>query len=162
MALKYLNSTKHVSGRLGRWNMILSNYKYKIEHTKGKDNVVADAISRIDSPAPETGVEQLLDEMLMSIDLSEDRTADDRTICTPTLWEINIVDTAETAASSASNTAAADTQQTAEQLKPDPCDLTETYDVSQLQEQCPDCWPLINYVRDGRLPTGDDGTKISF
>jgi len=41
-ALQYLNSMKHAAGRLGRWNLLLSSYKYRVEHIRGKQNVVAD------------------------------------------------------------------------------------------------------------------------
>jgi hypothetical protein len=36
-----------VSGRIARWAAKLSAYDFKIEHIKGKDNIVADGISRI-------------------------------------------------------------------------------------------------------------------
>ena len=35
-ALKYLNSVKNITGRLGRWNLVLSSYTYRVEHIKGK------------------------------------------------------------------------------------------------------------------------------
>ena len=41
-ALKYLNSVKNITGRLSRWNLILSSYTYRVEHIKGKNNVTAD------------------------------------------------------------------------------------------------------------------------
>ena len=35
------------SVRLGRWLSELADYQFKIEHKKGKDNILADALSRL-------------------------------------------------------------------------------------------------------------------
>lgn len=71
IALSFLNSTKHVTGRLGRWNLLLSGYKYKIEHTKGKNNIVADTLSRLSLPATDADDPEVkLDERVMNIDNS--------------------------------------------------------------------------------------------
>src|SRR6266481_6074793 len=45
-ALKWLMDMKDPRGRLGRWVMILQGYTFKIEHLPGKENFVADALSR--------------------------------------------------------------------------------------------------------------------
>jgi len=58
-ALKYLDFVKHITGRLGRWYMLLSCYKYRIEHIKGSKNVVADTLSRIDLPTETEDTEDL-------------------------------------------------------------------------------------------------------
>ena len=44
--LKYLNTMKHATGRLGRWSLLLGEYKYRVEHTRGQDNILADRLSR--------------------------------------------------------------------------------------------------------------------
>jgi hypothetical protein len=41
-----LKRTKDV-GRLGRWILRLSSFKFKVKHTRGTDNVVADSLSRM-------------------------------------------------------------------------------------------------------------------
>jgi hypothetical protein len=41
-----LRRTKDV-GRLGRWMLRLAPFKFKVRHTRGVDNVVADALSRM-------------------------------------------------------------------------------------------------------------------
>ncbi|KAH8351779.1 hypothetical protein KR084_012871 [Drosophila pseudotakahashii] len=38
---------KDLNGRLARWSLALQAYDFQIEHRKGKDNVVADMLSRI-------------------------------------------------------------------------------------------------------------------
>lgn len=45
-SLKWLMSTKDLSGRLARWSLKLQPYSFHILHRKGKDNVVADCLSR--------------------------------------------------------------------------------------------------------------------
>ena len=45
-SLKWLMSQKDLSGRLARWSLKLQGYKFEIEHRKGTENVVPDALSR--------------------------------------------------------------------------------------------------------------------
>ena len=45
-ALKYLHSQQKLSDRHARWVEYLQDYAFVIRHKKGKDNVVADALSR--------------------------------------------------------------------------------------------------------------------
>ena len=47
--------------------MILCRYDFEIQHTKGRENVVADALSRIELPASESGPDEELDQMLLNI-----------------------------------------------------------------------------------------------
>jgi hypothetical protein len=44
--LRYFLTTKELSDRQARWYEKLCQYNFRIEHCKGKDNVVADALSR--------------------------------------------------------------------------------------------------------------------
>ena len=44
--LKYFTTTKELVGRQVRWAEYLSKFKFRIEHIKGKENVIADALSR--------------------------------------------------------------------------------------------------------------------
>jgi transposase InsO family protein len=46
LALKYLLDLKETSGRIMRWNLFLQEFNFKIEYIKGKDNVIADALTR--------------------------------------------------------------------------------------------------------------------
>ena len=45
-ALKWLLKQKEPEGRLARWIMALQEYKYQVQHISGKENVIADALSR--------------------------------------------------------------------------------------------------------------------
>jgi hypothetical protein len=54
--LKYFTTTKELVGRQIRWAEYLSKFKFRIEHIKGKENVIADALSR--RPDYAIGLEQ--------------------------------------------------------------------------------------------------------
>ena len=45
--LSYLNQAKFQNNRIMRWALALQGYNYKVESIPGKDNVVADYLSRI-------------------------------------------------------------------------------------------------------------------
>lgn len=45
-SLQWLMGQKDLSGRLARWSLKLQGYNFHIEHRKGKDNIVPDALSR--------------------------------------------------------------------------------------------------------------------
>lgn len=46
-SLKWLMSQKELSGRLARWSLKLQGYDFAIEHQKGTENIVPDALSRV-------------------------------------------------------------------------------------------------------------------
>jgi hypothetical protein len=45
-AVKWLRDKKELLGKFSRWILSIQEYDFKIEHVKGKNNVVADALSR--------------------------------------------------------------------------------------------------------------------
>ena len=46
ISLKYLFDQQNLIARQARWLAFLSEYAFEIKHTKGKENKVADALSR--------------------------------------------------------------------------------------------------------------------
>lgn len=47
-SLRWLMSQKDLSGRLGRWSLLLQRFDFEIEYRKGSANIVPDALSRLD------------------------------------------------------------------------------------------------------------------
>jgi hypothetical protein len=47
VALTYIQSSAAVSRRNARWLEFLSQYTFEIQHIKGRENIIADALSRI-------------------------------------------------------------------------------------------------------------------
>ena len=45
--LTFINKIKNKNQRLLRWSLVLQQYKLIINHVKGKNNVCADALSRV-------------------------------------------------------------------------------------------------------------------
>lgn len=50
-ALSWVLGHPHQLGKLGRWLLRLSRFRFKIYHIKGKENVVADVLSRMYDPS---------------------------------------------------------------------------------------------------------------
>ena len=70
LALKYLMTTKDLQGRLARWALTIMEYDFEIDYIKGKDNKVADALSRVpinqiqyEHIPPEKNLEERLQEI---------------------------------------------------------------------------------------------------
>jgi len=80
VALKYLSSMQHARGRLGRWALLLSQYDYTVQHTKGADNSTADALSRLELPP---SMDNYTDEHFQNGIMQVEKTR--------VLWEISIL-----------------------------------------------------------------------
>ncbi len=58
---KNLVNIKDTHGKIARWRMALDTFQYRIEYVEGKDNAVADNLSRcMEEPQPELSSENLL------------------------------------------------------------------------------------------------------
>lgn len=68
-SLKWLMSQKDLQGRLARWAMKIQGFNFTIEHRRGRDNVVPDALSRI-TEGDLACVNEVVTEVLPSIDLN--------------------------------------------------------------------------------------------
>ena len=138
-ALKYLDSVKHITGRLERWYMLLSGYKFRVEHIKGSKNIVADTLSRIDLPTPTDDTDDL-DEKVANINsisgvtVDEDPTVDDdlthRSNC---VWAISLNKPPS------DNSGDDETVDTDANIDESLDSMLDSYDVQQLQETCPNC-----------------------
>ncbi len=45
-SINYLKTQPHLTSRQARWLELMEEYDYEIQYLKGKENVVADALSR--------------------------------------------------------------------------------------------------------------------
>ena len=52
-AIKYLIAKKDTKPKLIRWVLLLQDFDLKIKDKKGKDNVIADHLSRLEKPTEE-------------------------------------------------------------------------------------------------------------
>ena len=65
---KGLKCVKEI-GRLGRWILRLAPFKFRVVHTKGSENVVADALSRIFEGTTQKSPEMVCTAILESLPL---------------------------------------------------------------------------------------------
>ena len=72
-ALSWLLAHPRQLGKIGRWVVKISSFKFKVQHIRGTQNVVADALSRMFSQPSEAHSEQpcsvLLDFLLAFTDV---------------------------------------------------------------------------------------------
>ena len=58
--LTYIFSSAHLDAAGHRWVASLADYNFSLEYQKGKDNTVADFLSRMENRLPEEEVEEAL------------------------------------------------------------------------------------------------------
>ena len=131
-ALVWLHKTKKETGRLSRWAIQLQGYNFKVEHRKGKKNTNADALSRRDYP-PESDNPKTddLDHADMFVLNTGNSTENEKS-------EVSIHGTIYSNARVPSH---GDTNS-------DP----QFSSIAQLQRECPDCRPYIEYKEKNILP----------
>ena len=89
-SLRYLHTQPHLSARQSRWCEYLSQFDYEIQYMEGKQNVVADALSRradhreaqVNATTTSVVSSEVLDEIKMLYDddelIGRDQSSDDR------------------------------------------------------------------------------------
>ena len=160
-AIKFLNSVKHVIGRLGQWTLMLSGYKYRVEHIKGKQNIIADRLSRIDLPIDEAACDDDMKYMSGDVYVVSDKLQenDDHNLWNRSnyIWEMSLNAPNNNNDSDEPVISSSDITDTADDNKADK--LLSPYNVAQLQRFCPDCKIFIDYLQDGILPRNDAGAR---
>ena len=69
-ALSWLLNHPKQLGRIGRWILRLNCYKFKVQHIKGTQNVVADTLSRMfQSPTNTVESEESLETPVVNLSL---------------------------------------------------------------------------------------------
>ena len=138
-ALLWLHKTKKETGRLSRWAIQLQGYNYKVEHRKGTKNTNADALSRREYPAP-------LEKK------PEDSWSADATVCSTK--PINEQWTEICIHSDL------DTEEVKDILVVDKnivdynnCNPADMSKIAELQRECADCKPYIQYKEEDILPS---------
>jgi len=156
--MQFLNSTKHVEGRLGRWNLLLSSYKYRVEHIKNKQNIIADRLSRIKLPVDTSGCDDDMEYMSGDVNVVSLQEDDDHNLLDRLsfIWEISL-DAPNHNDSEEPVISSTDVTDTADENKAD--ELLNPYNVAQLQSFWPDCRVFIDYLQDGILPRDDAGAR---
>jgi hypothetical protein len=144
IANSFLERMKASSGRLGRWAVQLSPYKFEIVYKKGASLPHADALSRRVYPP---------DEPKTTYDSDEDEDA-------PFLHNIQLTP-ADVSDELLCLTITNDFEPSSTKISADDATLFTTVieptlvNVSDLQAQCNDCRPMIDYLLHGILPTDD-------
>ena len=65
--LEYFMTVRKLTERQIRWSLVLSRYNFKIRHIDGKDNILADALSRRDQDLPTDSQDDRVQERHMQL-----------------------------------------------------------------------------------------------
>lgn len=86
-SLKWLMSQKDLTGRLARWSLKLQGYNFDIQHRKGSENLVPDALSRIYEV---NSISQIYDiTTIVTIDLNDPEFKSSEYLDLISTWEKN-------------------------------------------------------------------------
>ncbi|CAC5372486.1 Retrovirus-related Pol polyprotein from transposon 297,Retrovirus-related Pol polyprotein from transposon 17.6 [Mytilus coruscus] len=144
ITVRWLNSSKDATGRLGRWSLFLQQYDFDIVHRPGTQNKNADALSRRDYTVDAQDKEYHSDENLPEIGSIQAERKEHIAVTFEFGWE-NSIQIPEVLAIDE------------DQVK-DPDEMLPTRQtLYQLQRNCSDFKPIFDYKLKGLVP--DDAQK---
>ena len=148
ISLKYIDSLRLETGRLGRWALYLMNYNFTISHYAGNKNQCADALSRREyPPEPPKDIEEEFQDNLMTLgDLAIEETPvrirENKTLLVEFEYKtqaaipsVNVIDEPTTVVE------------------------VDLQDIIPLQRNCPDTKPFFDYFESGILPEGKNEAR---
>ena len=133
-------------------------YRLEIIYQKGKDNVIADSMSRRTHPENKEGdVEKDFEDLIMSLgDLVEGDVSPKERKKSPVLVEIKYdqsVDRMDKGQKEAVISAIKDSEEAPTVIE------VEMENVEALQKECPDLKDIFTYLEEGRLPENDKDVR---
>ena len=150
IALKWLQNTKDMTGRLARWSLMLQGYSFTINHRSGKSNTLADGLSRRHYEGEENETRVDIEELWPAV-LSA---TSDESMMLECKFEYK--NNADTCNKESNILHAVDAEEIDEE--PIVTDIDQSNDLKAMQEKCPDCGPMIQYLKEGELPAN---TKVA-
>ena len=164
-ALKYVMDQKRSTGRLARWAMEIQGYQFDMIHRPGKNNEVADALSRRvysenDKQVEDTVVASLSSgskpDSLQNLDSDSNETemitSSLSTPCTQVSNDISELTEVSFFYSEIPDILTIDSEVEISLQNPNLSDLAE---IAKLQQNCPDFRLIYDYLQNGNLPDGE-------
>lgn len=162
-ALKYVMDQKRTTGRLARWALDIQGYQFEVIHRPGKNNEVADALSRREyseeNKQPEDTVIATLSEEPETHDYSDENKQPEETVIATLSEEPETSECSQGAEltevsffySEIPDILTIDQEAEVSLQNPSLSDLSQ---ISTLQQNCPDFQQIYDYLHNGNLPDG--------
>lgn len=159
MSLRWLSTLKTGSSKLARYSLLMSQYNLKITHIPGKQNSIADALSRLPAPTPdnqemdETHVFDLHPtEYLLSMDvdaITSDTRKKTRSPDKARFREYFISSIDDDTTKNAND----EEETAAEEMEEEVNERVSPRVSTDTQKDCPHFEGIINFLQTGALPT---------